>query len=253
MNVAKAITAVSAAKSHQGAIRSVNEDAYLDRPDLGVWVVADGVGGHDAGEFASHLIVETLDRLTPRSDAETLAEDVRAALKDVNRRLRAASTVAGRREPIGSTVVALVAVAQSGLCLWAGDSRLYRLAGTQLRQISRDHSEVEELVTSGVLRRDQARGHPAARFITRAVGATDDLVLETSRFVIEFGDTFLLCSDGLVNTVSDEEIARILTTADCSDAVLALIHLALVREAPDNVTAIVVRCGDACPEIAPTG
>jgi serine/threonine protein phosphatase PrpC len=253
MSVGKMLKLVSAAKSHQGAIRAVNEDAFLDRPDLGIWVVADGVGGHDAGEFASHLIVESLGNLAAQSDVEALAEDVRVALGEANRQLRAASAAAGHIEPIGSTVVALIAVGHSGCCLWAGDSRLYRLRGTQLRQISRDHSEVEELVASGVLSRDQARGHPSSRFITRAVGATDDFDLETERVFVDLGDTFLLCSDGLSKSVSDEEIASILATADCSDAVHALIHLALVREAADNVTAIAVRCIQAEPDAIPAG
>jgi protein phosphatase len=235
---------ISAARSDVGRIREHNEDACLQQPERACWVVADGMGGHAVGDLASGLIVDALSRLsTPNSIARYLA-DARKRLLTVNKRLR---DEAARRQVsvIGSTVVALLAC--DGYCgyLWAGDSRLYLYRQGHLRQLTRDHSQVEELKALGHLTEEEAINHPAQHLITRAVGATAQLELDANTMAIADGDMFLLCSDGLSNELSAQEMQAALTVADCHAACEALIEAALARGGRDNITAVVVRAEDA--------
>ncbi|MCB1778179.1 MAG: serine/threonine-protein phosphatase, partial [Candidatus Competibacteraceae bacterium] len=151
---------------------------------------------------------------------------------------------------IGSTVVVLLAHEDQCACLWVGDSRIYRLRDGQLEQLTRDHSHVQELVDQGLLSPDEAHRHPLANVITRAVGSSDDLQIDEMTYELQAGDIFLLCSDGLNKAVSDEEIAHLLAHSNdnCQEAVKAFIHLALMRDASDNVTTVVVSIsGDRIP------
>jgi protein phosphatase len=145
---------------------------------------------------------------------------------------------------IGSTVVALFGC--DGYCgyLWAGDSRLYLYRQGHLHQLTRDHSQVEELKALGHLTEEAALNHPAQHLITRAVGATDRLNLDTNTMAVADGDVFLLCSDGLSNELSAQELQAALTTDDCDAACDALIDAALARGGRDNITAVVVRAQD---------
>ncbi len=139
----------------------------------------------------------------------------------------------------------LIAFEQEAVCVWAGDSRIYRLRDGEIRQLTRDHSQVEELIAMGVLARERAAGHRMANVITRAVGADDELMLDVEPHGLEEGDVYLLCSDGLNKTVSDEEIGEVLASGGCDETVRALVHLSLVRGARDNVTAVVVEVFEA--------
>src|SRR3954468_10220046 len=169
---------VSAARSHPGKVRRVNEDACLERSDIGLWVVADGVGGERAGDRASGLVVEMLGRLGPPGTAASFLAQVRDALRNVNLMLRAEALAANDDRLIATTVVALLAFGQHYACAWAGDSRLYLLRNGRFHQVSHDHSEVQELVDAGSITQDEARRHPRGNVVTRAVGAHDNLVLE---------------------------------------------------------------------------
>jgi len=230
----------SASHSHVGMVRQVNEDACLDACERGLWVVADGMGGHAAGDYVSNLIVDTL-RGVPCTDALDLyVEALRAALVHVNTLVRAETAQRGVNM-MGSTVVVLAARGGEGTCLWAGDSRLYRLREGRLEGISRDHSYVQDLVDSHLLNETEARAHPMANIVTRAIGVQDDLELEESRFVVLPGDSFLLCSDGLNKTADDHELCEVLGHADPYQVVRSLVHLGLTRGAPDNITAVVVK------------
>jgi serine/threonine protein phosphatase PrpC len=234
---------VSASCSHPGRVRRVNEDSCLDRPDLGLWIVADGVGGERAGDRASGLIVETLGQLgTPTSGAAFLTQ-VRDGLRNVNLMLRAEALASGDDRLIASTVVALLVFGQHYACAWAGDSRLYLFRNNRLRQISRDHSEVQEMVDAGLIAPEEARRHPRGNIVTRAVGARDNLVLEMVQDQLRPNDVFLLCSDGLTKELEDDEIAAMLAERPVNEAVDALIGAALERGARDNVTVIVMRAG----------
>jgi protein phosphatase/serine/threonine-protein phosphatase Stp1 len=224
-----------------GAVRKHNEDNMLCRPDLGLWVVADGAGGHDSGEVASGMIVAELDRLPAHlSGAEVLAE-VRLTLARVHAALRAEAAARGPNAMIASTFIALILRDRHFACLWAGDSRAYLLHRGVLRQISRDHSLVQELVDSGNLAPEDAERHPHANIITRAVGA-DTEVLELDKVIgqAEPGDRFLLCSDGLSKTLSEAEISSLLAAPDGVPPPELLIAAALAHRVNDNVTAVVV-------------
>jgi len=237
---AQYLTWDSAARSHVGNVRKLNEDALLDRPDLGVWVVADGMGGHQAGDVASRLIVDSLDQLNGGRPTDELEQLVCAVLSSVNQRLRSMAQARGKNAIIGSTVAVLLGGADSAISLWVGDSRIYLLRDGVLRQLTRDHSQVEELVQRGVISRAEAETHPAANVITRAVGAADGVMIDRHEEPAQAGDIFLLCSDGLNKAVPEAEIAQVLGGGSCADSAQALLHLGLVRGATDNLSAVVV-------------
>jgi len=231
---------LSAARTDVGKVRRLNEDACLDRPDLGLWAVADGMGGHDAGDIASRLIVEELDKVAPPADAATFLSEVKARLQRANGELRAEAARRGAGKVIASTVVALLVYGRHFACVWAGDSRLYLFRDE--RQISRDHSHVQELVNLGLVRPEAARDHPQANVVTRAVGATDTLELEMRHERVLPNDVFLLCSDGLTKMLTDDEIEEILSRVAAPEAAQVLLDLALERGAVDNVTSVIVQC-----------
>lgn len=233
---------VSASCSHVGMVRRVNEDACLDRPDLGLWAVADGMGGHDAGDVASRLIVEGLARVPPPTDAAAFLRAVEGALQEANRALLAEAARRGPGRIVGSTVVVLIITGRRFACVWVGDSRLYLFRDERLRQISRDHSHVQELVNLGLVRPEAARDHPQANVVTRAVGATDTLELEMRHERVLPNDVFLLCSDGLTKMLTDDEIEEILSRVAAPEAAQVLLDLALERGAVDNVTSVIVQC-----------
>ncbi len=230
---------VSASASDVGKVRKVNEDALLESPQIGLWAVADGVGGASAGDWASAFTVQTLGRLAkPTTMAGFLAE-IYDQLGAVNGALRN-QAAAGSHHAIATTIVALLLVEQRFACVWAGDSRLYLLRNGRLHQVNRDHSEVQEMVDRGLLRPAEARHHPRGNIVTRAVGAYEKLELEMTEDLICDGDMFLLCSDGLTKTMADDEIAAVLARP-VDHAVEALIQTALNRGAPDNVTVVAVK------------
>jgi protein phosphatase/serine/threonine-protein phosphatase Stp1 len=224
-----------------GAVRKHNEDNMLSRPDLGLWVVADGAGGHDSGEVASGMIVAELDRLPRHLSGAELLSEVRITLSRVHEALRQEAASRGPHAMIASTFVSLILRDRHFACLWAGDSRAYLLRGGALSQISRDHSLVQELVDSGNLAAEDAEHHPHANVITRAVGA-DSETLELDKVIgqCEPGDRFLLCSDGLSKTLSDAELASLLAAPDGVPPPELLIAAALAHGVNDNVTAVVV-------------
>ncbi|HYS68300.1 MAG TPA: protein phosphatase 2C domain-containing protein [Paraburkholderia sp.] len=233
----------SSARSDAGRVREINEDACLDQPELGRWAVADGMGGHAVGDLASRLVIDSLSRLAPPVSMKTFVADARTRLQKANRQLR--DEAARRRvQRIGSTVIVLLACDRFCAYVWAGDSRLYLYREGHLRQLTRDHSQVEALKSLGVITDEEARHHPAQHMITRAVGATDLLELDDDAIEVADGDIFLLCSDGLSNEVSDDEMLAVLTTAACENASEELVDLALARGGRDNITAVVVRAED---------
>jgi Serine/threonine protein phosphatase len=232
----------SVSQSHIGKVRKHNEDAFLDLPGLGLWVVADGMGGHAAGDVASRAIVDSLRNVSPPSSLAAFVADVRDRLKQVNRKLRAQAME--RQEPvIGSTVAVLLAVDHHCACLWAGDSRIYLFRDGRLQQLTRDHSYVEQLIADGLLQREEANDHPQANAITRAVGCAEHFEVDVEIQEVGEGDIFLLCSDGLNREVSDAEIASVLSEYDIDQAVHALVGMTLSRGARDNVTLVIAQAG----------
>lgn len=230
----------SAALTDVGKLRRINEDACAAWPLTGIWVVADGMGGHDAGDLASHSIVESLQVIGRQESLSNLVDTVEDSLLAVNRRLLSEASARGTQTTIGSTVVVLMAHGNHCACLWAGDSRIYRMRDGRLQQITTDHSQVMDLVEQGLILREDAESHPAANVVTRAVGAAEDLYLDIEVEALQAGDRYLLCSDGLTKEMTDPEIADLLVRGDCQETCDSLVGLALERGSRDNVSVVVV-------------
>lgn len=230
------------AMTHPGMKRDHNEDALVNRPDLGLWAVADGAGGHDAGEVASGMIAEALEAIPSGLSAPELLAEVRLRIKATHEALREEAARRGENVMIASTIVVMMARNDHFACLWAGDSRAYLLRDGELQQITRDHSLVQEMVDAGLVRPEDAEKHPRANVITRAVGAAlgDAFEMDKVSDRILPGDRFLLCSDGLCKTLSADDIATLLASHTDVSPPEALIAAALTMNASDNVTAVTV-------------
>lgn len=229
--------------SHPGKLRSVNEDAFLRKPAAGLWAVADGMGGHDEGRLASATLMQALDLVQPAASAADLLADCESCIVDAHGRLR--QTATERQATIGTTLAVLLAFAGDFACIWSGDSRIYRIRHHGIALLSRDHTEVRDLVERGVLTPDEARVWPRRNVITRAIGIGAAPELEIEHGTLMPDDVFVLCSDGLTTHVADLEILRAVVGTGAQAAGDALVALALDRGGTDNVTVLVVRCGPA--------
>lgn len=228
-------------RSHVGMVRGANEDSYLERSDRGLWAIADGMGGHRFGDVASRVIVDALDSVPSTdslSDYVDCLEDVIFRANDELLQLARDSSEDGT---MGSTLVTLVIRNRVGVCLWAGDSRLYRFRNQRLVQLSRDHSQVQEMLDRGLLDADQVEEYPDRNIITRAVGVEEALCLDFNVFSTQVGDTYLLCSDGLYSVVDATAIEKSLELRDLEKSSDELIQQCLDAGAPDNVSVIVIR------------
>ncbi len=233
----------SSSRSHVGLVRQVNEDACLDQPERGLWAVADGMGGHALGDVASRMVIEALQGMPSPDSLGQFIVEARERLQAVNHQLRVEAAVRDA-QIIGSTVVVLLAHDRYCGYLWAGDSRIYLYREGRLTQLTRDHSQLEELLFSGTLSPGDAALHPARNLITRAIGAADTLDLDEEILEVNDDDMFLLCSDGLSNEVSEQEMLGALVSGNCRQASDALIEMALERGGRDNVSVVVVRAED---------
>ena len=242
MNAMSQPPARSAGDTHPGLVRSHNEDSFIIDDRRRLWAVADGMGGHAAGDEASSAIVNALNHVrmiwnTPRA----LADDVIARIEDAHHAIRRESDRLGRG-PAGATLACLTAFGPHALIAWCGDSRVYRRRGRgPLERLTRDHTMVQTLIDEGRLAEEAAESHPQAHVLTRAVGAADALALDFRQVDILSGDRFLLCSDGLTRPVPEPEIQAALDDAAGARAgVEALLRRALDAGAPDNVTVVLV-------------
>ncbi len=231
----------SVAATELGFVRSVNEDAHLDAREKNIWVVADGMGGHSYGDEASRTIVDQLISFNPSEHPKSSVHDIRDRLVQANTICRQR----GQGQVMGSTVAALYVHDPYCFFLWVGDSRIYRLRGDTLEQLTEDHSFVQELVTLGELRKEDMEQHPSSHIITRAVGVHDDLQLAIDHALAEPGDRYLICSDGLYKDVTEDEIAEAMNRISIDDALKTMVDLALERGGRDNTTAIVVQAANA--------
>jgi serine/threonine protein phosphatase Stp1 len=228
-------------RTHVGCRRKVNEDSLAVRTDRGLWSVADGMGGHEAGDVASSKVTEALLRLPIVYGLDNLIESAVGALQRVNAELIELAGSSDIKRRIGSTVVGLAIAGAEYQCFWAGDSRAYRIRDGQIEQITRDHSMVQDLVEAGLLAAEDAENHPNANIITRAVGVNEDLKVDTVGGETRPGDLYLLASDGLTRLMDDRELAAVLTSRSLDAAADLLIETSLDRGAPDNVTLVVVK------------
>ena len=226
--------------SDVGRQREGNEDSMLEDPPL--FVVADGMGGAQAGEVASSLAVEALGEMSP--DDEGVAEQMTAAIVEANRRIH--EKAQGERELAGMGTTLTAAIVHEGKVTigHVGDSRAYRWRDGELAQLTDDHSLVAELERHGKLTAAEARVHPQRSMILRALGIGAEVEVDTYCFTGEPGDVFLLCSDGLSGLVHDQVIQEVLQGAESlEEAAHELVELANLSGGPDNITALLFRLG----------
>ena len=229
-----------AAISDVGRQREGNEDSMLEDPPL--FVVADGMGGAQAGEVASGLAVETLGELSP--DDDSVEEELTEAIAEANRRIHDRAQDDRKLAGMGTTLTAAVVHDGKVTIGHVGDSRAYRWRDGELAQLTDDHSLVAELERHGKLTAAEARVHPQRSMILRALGIGAEVEVDTYCFTGESGDVFLLCSDGLSGLVHDQVIGEVLNTADSLDeAAQELVELANLSGGPDNITALLFRLG----------
>jgi serine/threonine protein phosphatase PrpC len=229
-------------RTHVGLKRKVNEDSILVRTERGLWAVADGMGGHEAGDVASTMVTDALRALPIVYGLDDTVEAAVDALRRVNGELiRLARSEDDRSRTIGTTVVGLAIADGNFRCFWVGDSRAYRIRHGQIRRLSRDHSLVQDLVDAGMLNSADAEKHESANVITRAVGVSEELEVDSATGEAAPGDIFLLASDGITRVVEDSELLEELANGSLEAAADKLVELVLARGAPDNLSMVITR------------
>lgn len=228
----------SAARTHVGHVRRINEDRLLDRAERGIWAVADGMGGHGGGDVAASLAVAALDTLAT-GGRPIAGDDMLAAIQSGNAAILEENARSGGAS--GATIVALHLNGASAEIFWAGDSRAYRLRRGRAEQLTRDHSVVQELVDAGLLGADEAETHPRAHVVTRALGVAEQAEIERRVFDAAPGDIFLLCSDGFSRALALDVLAAEIAAHGAD--VGTMLHRAVARDGSDNVSFIVIRIG----------
>ena len=227
------------ARSHVGLKRSINEDSVLALPEHSIWVVSDGMGGHEAGDYASRLITDLIAGIEPNLTATDRMHALRRAIQHAHDLIRQEAVARGV-SVIGATVATLMLANAHFVGIWAGDSRIYRLRDREIHMLTTDHSIVASLVESGQMTWDEAEHHPQSNAITRAVGVGEILELDKVRGEIAPGDRFLLCSDGLTKYATFGILEDVLNTTPLETIVDRLIQIALDGGGGDNISVIVV-------------
>jgi protein phosphatase len=228
-------------RTHHGLVRDLNEDSILSEPDKNFWAVADGMGGYEAGNVASQMVVASMQQIEDEPGLNNWVNRLENNLLDVNQRILEYADIMLDGRTLGSTVVSLSIKGRVGVCVWAGDSRLYRLRNGQLMQLSMDHSQIQEQIQKGYMTDEQAENHPDSNVITRAVGAHRRLYVDINVFGAQLGDVFLLCSDGLHNMVNKEELTAVLVSLPIDKAIDTLLQRALDAGGSDNISIILVK------------
>jgi PPM family protein phosphatase len=234
-----------AIRSDQGKIRTSNEDSYAANSKNRLFLVADGMGGHAAGEIASQIAASTVEEIVAArraTDADP-EETIRAAAREANVRIYDAQRQNPELAGMGSTLTVLYLRSGQYYIAQVGDSRAYRLRADRLEQLTRDHSLVWHLYENGILRKEELSSHPQKNLITRSIGPHPQVEVDVERGEAHEGDVFLLCSDGLTDVVPDERIRRLLSESSKSAAEIgeALVAAANSAGGPDNITVVVVR------------
>ena len=229
----------AAALSHTGLIRPGNEDCYIVDAERGLLAVADGMGGHQAGEVASHLALRALrDRLFDGTPGEPLPRML-AAAAFANDIVYRSSQSSRERAGMGTTLTAVWVVGSRGFLAHIGDSRAYLFRDGQLQTLTNDHSYVGELVRNGGLTVEEARQHPRRNILTRAQGTEGTVSIDSREIALRAGDRLLLCTDGLYEVIPDAEIAAVMGRyQELAATVQELLRVTLERGGPDNVTVV---------------
>lgn len=221
-----------------GTVRKHNEDSYLASPERHFWVVADGMGGHMRGDVASQAVIEAYEDFQPKRTVSQTIDDLENRAITVNSKLRE-DLDSNPGHIMGSTIAMMYAKHNISYFMWAGDSRIYAYRDRVLKQISHDHSFIQESVDRKIMTAEEASSHPSSNIITRAVGVHNQLYLDVDYIRVNPGDKYLLCSDGLFKDVVLSEIAKQLDKIPFK-AAEGLIDMALAKGANDNVTVIVI-------------
>ena len=244
-----------AALTDPGLRRSQNEDSYCARPELGLFVVADGMGGHAAGEVASNLaveaianVVETTTELGPQDTwpipfDTSIGRDgnrLRAGFDLANRRIAERVAEATELRGMATTAVAVLLTERVLALAHVGDSRAYLFRESALTRLTRDHSWVEEQVQAGMLSESAAREHPWRNIVTRALAGAETVDVEVAELELHDGDRLLLCSDGLSSVLTDTAISEIVAASDRDTVCSELVRLVNEQGGPDNVTTLVL-------------
>lgn len=229
-----------------GRRREMNQD-YMFASDTAVgklpnlFIVADGMGGHKAGEYASKTAVETIVEYIGNDDSGLLVAAIKKAIGEANKRVLKESIIDIEKEGMGTTIVAATIKGDKLIVANVGDSRLYIINESGITQVTTDHSLVEEMIRSGRIARSEARNHPDKNKITRAVGVFPKVDIDFFETKVVPGDTVLLCTDGLTNMVEDEEIKKIiLGQRDIVEKTQTLIEVANKNGGTDNITALLI-------------
>ena len=234
-------TCISEVRTHVGNVRSHNEDAAIARDADGLWVVADGMGGHQAGDYASSAIVGAIGKLSLRAYLVDVVEQVEDNLSTVNNELISyANEAFASASKVGSTVACLIIRYGVAVAIWSGDSRIYLWRDNKLMMMTRDHTKVQELMDQGHLTPQQAEQSNLKNMLTRAVGVHEEFFVDINAFSVREGDRFLICSDGLYNEVDEPAIERMIQAKKIKKVADNLLAQTLAGEARDNVTIIVV-------------
>lgn len=242
-----------------GMIRTENEDSIGTRPEAGLAVLADGMGGHQAGEVASKLAVETIIKYLTDTYAadrkESPAKRVSEAIRRANATIFDTAHKHEEYAGMGSTIVTVMFRNGELVVGHVGDSRLYRLRQGKLEQMTEDHSVIQELVNRGLFTHEEARASVGKNLVTRALGVDAEVLIDVNAVPLEANDLYLLCSDGLNDVVSDEDITRILTASseNLYTAAFKLVTLANQRGGPDNISVILIRQEMAAPKLMKDG
>ena len=235
-------------QTHQGRVRTSNEDCFVANPGTGLFLVADGMGGHAAGEIASRLAATTMDDMVAAegSAGEAPAEILRLAAMAANSRVLEAQRKDRALAGMGSTLTALLVRGPCYSIAHVGDSRAYRLRDGTLQQLTRDHSLVWHLYENGVLDKADLARHPQKNLITRSIGSHPQVDIDIEEGEGRAGDLYLLCSDGLTDGVPDEGIRGLLIAAQKTPQEMAdnLVNAANEAGGPDNITVVVVKLDD---------
>ncbi len=226
-----------------GLVRTKNEDSILVHDDENVWIVADGMGGHHAGDFASQTITNNLSLFKQHSSLDDSILLLEENILNSNSIIRKKSYKLGRNATIGSTVVCVYIWHNYLFTFWAGDSRLYRFRDSKLERLTEDHSYVEELVRMGKIEARDAEEHPAANVVLKAVGIDDNLCMDFEYFELMEGDIYIICSDGLYKDVDETKLSPIIgsNVDDMTRLSEALLASSLEAGGTDNISIITMK------------
>ena len=223
-----------------GLQRSLNEDSILCRPPKD-FAVADGMGGHVAGEVASHIFTGTMESLLDEQGGCLDQDGLRGLVIAGNRAILSSIRSHPERKGMGTTATCLHIEGTTGIWAHVGDSRLYLLRQGDMRQLTSDHTYVNDLIANGSITASEAEHHPRRNMLMRAVGVDEFVQVDTGEFGLQSGDIMLLCSDGLTNMVTEDAIRTVLGTSDCADPAASLVDCAKAGGGLDNISVIVVR------------